>query len=78
MGNDKVNISVGGGGGSFLCAIIILLIFHTSCVNPETTTGMLHDVCVNGMGFWDWVGTICFGPIYLVLLLIYSTGIKIW
>ena len=76
MGNDTINI--GFGGGSLICIILILAIFHYSCGEGSTATGMLADVCKNGLGFWDWVGTIFCSPIYLFLLLIYSTGVKLW
>lgn len=73
------DISIGGGGGvCVICAVAILMILHTSCTTPDATTGMLHNVCVTGMTIWDWLGTICCGPVYLFLLVIYSTGVRLW
>jgi hypothetical protein len=78
MGNDKIEISVFNVSTFLFCSVLVLLVLHFSCGANSQATGMLKDVCTNGMGFWDYIGTVCCSPIYLFLLVIYSTGVKVW
>ncbi len=67
------------GGGLFwlACLVIALLIIHFSC-QSGTATGYVGGICANGLSIWDFLGLICCAPLYLLLIVLLSGGLRIW
>lgn len=68
---------IGGSITWIVCIIIILAILHFSC-QSGTATGYLQTKCTEGLGILDILGIICCAPVYLIILVVFSGGIKIW
>lgn len=67
------------GGGLFwiLCIVLALLIIHFSC-QAGTATGYVGSICANGLQPLDFLGLLCCAPVYLLILVLLSGGLRIW
>ncbi|MEW6035996.1 MAG: hypothetical protein AB1529_05260 [Candidatus Micrarchaeota archaeon] len=67
----------GGGLFWFACIIIALLIIHFSC-QAGTATGYVGGICQNGLSLVDFAGLLCCAPLYLLVIVVLSGGLRIW
>ncbi len=74
---NKTVIDMGGSLTWIVCIILAVMIIHFSC-STGTATGYVGSICANGLGIFDYIGLICCAPIYLLVLILTSGGLKIW
>ena len=67
----------GGGFFSLACIAIALLIIHFSC-QAGTATGYVGGICQNGLSLIDFAGLLCCAPLYLLIIVILSGGLRVW
>jgi hypothetical protein len=61
----------------FACIAITLLLIHFSC-QAGTATGYVGNICQNGMSPIDFLGILCCAPLYLLVIVLLSGGLRIW
>jgi len=67
-------------GGSLMwvvCILLALAIIHFSCA-AGSATGYVGDICSRGLDVWDYLGLVCCAPLYLLVIIFFSTGLRIW
>lgn len=67
-------------GGSLIwivSIILIIAILHFSC-STGTATGYVGNLCKNGLAIQDILGIICCAPLYLIIIVALSGGLKFW
>ena len=57
--------------------ILIVAILYFSC-QSGTATGYVGNICKNGLAVQDILGIICCAPIYLIVIVALSGGLKFW
>ena len=67
----------GGGLFWFACIVVALLIIHFSC-QAGTATGYVGGICQKGMQPLDFIGLICCAPVYLLIIVLMSGGLRVW
>jgi len=67
------------GGGLFwlACIVIVLLLIHFSC-QAGTATGYVGNICEKGLSPIDFLGILCCAPLYLLVIVLLSGGLRIW
>ena len=67
------------GGGLFWlsCIVLALLLIHFSC-QAGTATGYVGDICEKGLSPVDFLGILCCAPLYLLVIVLLSGGLRIW
>ncbi|MFN7991010.1 MAG: hypothetical protein U0R44_02515 [Candidatus Micrarchaeia archaeon] len=75
--DNKTVIDLGGSLSWILCIVLALAIIHFSC-GAGTATGYVGDVCARGFGILDYAGLICCAPLYLLIIIVTSGGLRIW
>lgn len=68
---------IGGSITWIVCIVLILAMIHFSC-QAGSATGYLQTKCTEGLGIIDILGIVCCAPVYLIILVVLSGGIKIW
>jgi hypothetical protein len=77
ISEHKTVFDIGGGLTWVICIVLALAVIHYSCADG-TATGYLKDVCTRGLDVWDYLGLICCAPVYLLIIILFSGGIRIW
>lgn len=78
--HDKGNRTVINLGGSLtylVCILLVVAILHYSC-QSGSATGYVGDVCSRGLNIWDYIGIVCCAPLYLLIIILTSGGLRIW
>lgn len=57
--------------------ILIVAILYFSC-QSGTATGYVGNICKNGLAVQDILGIICCAPLYLIIIVALSGGLKFW
>jgi hypothetical protein len=70
-------VRLGGGLTWLVCIILAVAIIHFSC-GAGSATGYVGEICSRGLNVWDYLGLICCSPVYLLILIIASGGLRIW
>ena len=70
-------LDVGGSLTWIICIVLALVIIHYSC-GAGTATGYVGEICERGLNVWDYLGLVCCAPIYLLIIIIFSGGLRIW
>lgn len=73
----KTVIDLGGSLTWLACILLSILIIHFSCA-AGTATGYVEQICTRGLNVWDALGMICCAPIYLLIIILLSGGLRIW
>ncbi len=73
----KTVFNLGGSLTWIICIGLAVAIIHYSC-GAGTATGYVGDICSRGLDVWDYLGLICCAPVYLLLIIIFSGGLRIW
>jgi hypothetical protein len=68
---------IGGSLMWIICIVLAVLIIHYSC-GAGTATGYVGDICQRGFGVMDYLGLICCAPVYLLVIILLSGGLRIW
>lgn len=74
---NKTVVDLGGSLTWLVCIILAVAIIHFSC-GAGTATGYVGDICARGFGILDYLGLICCAPLYLLIIIITSGGLRIW
>src|SRR4030095_5757164 len=74
--DNRTVVDVGGSLTWLLCIVLALAIIHFSC-DAGTATGYVGEVCSRGFGLLDYVGLVCCAPLYLLIIIITSGGLRI-
>jgi hypothetical protein len=77
INQHRTVIDIGGGLTWFACILLAFAIIHFSC-GAGTATGYVGDVCVRGLNVLDILGLLFCAPVYLLVIIIFSGGIRIW
>jgi len=73
----KTVFDIGGGLTWIVCLVLALVIIHYSC-GAGTATGYVGEICQRGLNVWDYFGLICCAPLYLLIIIALSGGLRIW
>jgi len=74
---NKTVFNLGGSLTWMICIALAVAIIHYSC-GAGTATGYVGDICQRGFGVWDYLGLICCAPLYLLVIIAFSGGLRIW
>ncbi|MBI5222928.1 hypothetical protein HY990_00750 [Candidatus Micrarchaeota archaeon] len=74
---EKEKGGIGWAVTSLICIGIILAIIHFSC-QAGTATGYVGGICKAGLQLQDFIGIICCAPLYLLIIVLTSSGLRIW
>lgn len=74
---NRTVMDLGGSLTWIVCILLALAIIHFSC-GSGSATGYVGDICARGLNVWDYIGLICCAPVYLLILIIFSGGLRIW
>ncbi len=77
VNEHRTVVDIGGSLTWVACIALAVLIIHYSC-GAGTATGYVGDICQRGFGVWDYLGLVCCAPLYLLIIIIFSGGLRIW
>jgi hypothetical protein len=77
INENRTVFNFGGGLTWVVCILLALAIIHYSCASGSAT-GYVGDICSRGLNVWDYLGLVCCAPIYLLVIIVFSTGLRIW